>query len=344
MIRVIIILLLFVTNINAQKLDVFKFSTIYTSINGGTSISNQNIFSVNSGTLDKNTIVTPYDYTITFGIRKIQRFQYEPKTNFKDGTETSFNDAATIGRLKNKFEYLFEVDLRRQEGVNYLDQHHFLRYVGDKWLTKVEYLQDGFADIEYYEGSQRWRINSGNNLSFSVGACQRLSEPYGFDPLKQWVLDNGNIHYTYLAIQEGYNVNVHASEYTDPSGNVVATNVEVWEAVVIPEVLSDYVVKERNALSAQWSHSVVIGFDYYKYKKDIWVHAWGNLLPWHYDGGSEYSYHNYIEEDQWYDYSAGLIFGYKINKHLGTFVEGKYNKYWDRKWYDFKFGINYIIF
>ena len=60
--------------------------------------------------------------------------------------------------------------------------------------------------------------------------------------------------------------------------------------------------------------------------------------------GNEFSYHNYIEDDQWYDYSAGLIYGIKVNKHLGYFVEGKYNKYWNREWYDFKFGVNYIIF
>ena len=35
--------------------------------------------------------------------------------------------------------------------------------------------------------------------------------------------------------------------------------------------------------------------------------------------------------------------GYKLNKSLGAFVEGKYNKYWNRKWYDFKLGINYVI-
>ena len=33
----------------------------------------------------------------------------------------------------------------------------------------------------------------------------------------------------------------------------------------------------------------------------------------------------------------------KLNKSLGTFIEGKYNKYWNREWYDFKLGINYII-
>ena len=39
-----------------------------------------------------------------------------------------------------------------------------------------------------------------------------------------------------------------------------------------------------------------------------------------------------------------LIYGIKVNKNLGYFVEGKYNKYWNREWYDFKFGINYVIF
>ena len=41
---------------------------------------------------------------------------------------------------------------------------------------------------------------------------------------------------------------------------------------------------------------------------------------------------------------AGLIYGIKQNKNLGYFFEGKYNKYWNREWYDFKFGINYVIF
>ena len=36
--------------------------------------------------------------------------------------------------------------------------------------------------------------------------------------------------------------------------------------------------------------------------------------------------------------------GIKQYKNLGYFFEGKYNKYWNREWYDFKFGINYVIF
>ena len=101
---------------------------------------------------------------------------------------------------------------------------------------------------------------------------------------------------------------------------------------------------KRDQLENQWVHSIVLGFDYYTYNKNVWLHTWCNLIPYHYNNGGEYSYHNFNDGEQWYDYSGGLIFGFKINKHLGTFVEGKYHKYWNREWYDFKLGINYIIF
>ena len=73
------------------------------------------------------------------------------------------------------------------------------------------------------------------------------------------------------------------------------------------------------------------------------MHTWGNILPYHYDAGGEYSYHTF-HGGQWIDYSGGLIFGWKANKHLGFFLEGKYNKYWNREWHDFKLGVNYVIF
>ena len=147
-----------------------------------------------------------------------------------------------------------------------------------------------------------------------------------------------------FAIEEGYNVDVYNGEYYNPSGVVVATSTEVWEAVVIPEVLANYVEEKRDELPAQWNHSLVLGYDYYHYTKNFWVHSWGNIMPYHYNDGGEYSYFNFNEGKQWMDYSAGLIFGTKISKHLGAFVEGTYNKYWNRTWHDFKLGINYVIF
>ena len=338
----LILLLSFTSNAQVELKKYFKFSTFYGAINGGTSISDVDVYSITNG-LQTSTVQTPFDYNISLGLRKIARFGYENKANtFYDGTEKSYGDAATIGKVKG-LEFLFEGDYKRQQGENYFDQHHFVRYVSNKWIAKVEYLQDGFADIEYFETSQRYRHKVNNKLSLNIGASQRLSEPYGYNPLDEWLLSNGGLHYTYLAIQEGYNIDVFESVYTNPDGEVVATSVEVWEELVIPKVLSDYVESKRNELDRKIQQSLVLGFDFYHYNKDFWVHSWGNLMPYHYNNGGTFSYHNYNNGRQWNDYSGGLIFGHKINKQLGTFIEGKYNKYWNREWYDFKIGVNYII-
>ena len=342
--RKILILFLLPLFTFSQDIDFkqyIKFSTFYGAINGGTSISDVETFSVING-LETSTIETPFDYSITLGVRKIARFGYENKAQtFYDGTETSWSDGANIGK-RNGLEYLFEITYKRQMGEEFVDQNHFVRWVDNRYILKGEYLEDGFADIKYFETSERYRHKIGDKLSFNIGAVQRLSEPYGYNPLDIWKLDNGGIHYTYLALEEGYNVDVYNSIYTNPDGEVVANNVEVWEAVIIPEVLSNYTERKRNELNNIMQHSLVIGFDFYHYKKDFWLHSWGNIMPYHYDDGNEYAYHEY-NNGQWYDYSGGLIFGYKLSKSLGTFIEGKYNKYWNREWYDFKLGINYII-
>jgi len=331
------------TLVQAQELKkAFKFSTFYAAVNGGNSVSDQTIYSVTDG-LTQETIATPFDYSLSMGVRKIARFGYENRAQtFYDGTEESWSDGANIGKVRG-LEFLFEVDFTRQQGNEYLDQHHFIRFVEDKYILKGEYLEDGFADIKYFETSERYRYKVNDKLSFNAGLAQRLSEPYGYNPLAEWLLSNGNIHYTYLALQEGYNVDVAASEYFSPDGELVATSNEVWEEVVIPTMLADYTERKRNELDQIIQHSLVLGFDYYYYTKTFWAHTWANLMPYHYDGGGEFSYHKY-NDGQWLDYSGGLIFGYKYNKHLGAFVEGKYNKYWNREWYDFKFGVNYVIF
>ena len=324
---------------------IFKFSTFYGAVNGGNSVSDVDVFSITNG-LETTTIETPYDYSLAFGVRKIARLGYENRANtFYNGTENSFSDAATIGKIKG-FEFLFEVDYTRQQGTKFVNQQHFLRYIADRYIAKAEYVEDGFADIKYFESSLRYRQKVGKKLSFNIGAVQRLSEPYGYDPFEEWMLSNNNLHYTYLAIQEGYTVEFDGQGgeiYYDPSGNLVAENTQIWEGVVIPEVLSNYTERKRDELDNTLQHSLVLGFDYYHYTKDFWLHSWGNLMPYHYDDGGEFSYHKY-NDGQWLDYSGGLIFGYYIiPKKLGIFIEGKYNKYWNRNWHDFSFGFNYVI-
>ena len=329
--------------VNAQTLKkTFKFATFYTAFSGGNSISDNNIYSVSNG-LQTDVVSTPFDYSLTAGVRKIARFGYENRANtFYNGTENSYSDAATIGKVKG-FEFLFEADWRRQQGRNFLDQNHFLRYVAKDWIAKVEYVQDGFADVSYFEGSQRYRLNVNKRLSFNIGAAQRISEPYGYDALEEWMLSNGNLHYTTLAIQEGYSIDVAASEYYNPEGSLVATSADVWEQVVVPKVLDNYVSRKRNELPSQWNYSIVVGYDYYKFSKEFWMHSWASIMPYHLSTGGEYSYFETTNGDQWVDYAGGLIFGWRLNKSLGVFLEGKYNKYWNREWHDFSVGLNYVI-
>ena len=112
---------------SAQTLKkTFKFATFYTAFSGGNSVADDNIYSVTNG-LQTDVVETPFDYSITAGVRKIARFGYENRANvFYDGTEKSYSDAANIGKVKG-FEFLFEADWRRQQGRNFLDQDYFLR-------------------------------------------------------------------------------------------------------------------------------------------------------------------------------------------------------------------------
>ena len=66
-------------------------------------------------------------------------------------------------------------------------------------------------------------------------------------------------------------------------------------------------------------------------------------MPFHLETG-EYAYHKFVDQQTWIDFGVGFISGYRINKHLGIFIECKYNKYWNRNWHDFSVGLNYIIF
>jgi hypothetical protein len=101
----------------------------------------------------------------------------------------------------------------------------------------------------------------------------------------------------------------------------------------------------------------IIGFDFYHYKNDFWLHAFGNvILPYHryIKGSEEFSYLNRnnwgkgglrqgSELEQWSDYSFGASLGWKVGKNIGVFAEGEYSKMWDSNLYQTTFGINYTF-
>ena len=87
------------SKVKTEIKKIFKFSTFYAGANGGSSLTDDNIYSITTGTLDQGIVETPFDYSIIFGVRKIARFGYLPKEAFKKGNENSFSDAATMGKI-----------------------------------------------------------------------------------------------------------------------------------------------------------------------------------------------------------------------------------------------------
>jgi hypothetical protein len=47
--------------------------------------------------------------------------------------------------------------------------------------------------------------------------------------------------------------------------------------------------------------------------------------------------------EQWEDYQAGLVFGWKLSKSIGVFFEGEYTKFWDSEIYNSSVGLNITL-
>ena len=109
--------------------------------------------------------------------------------------------------------------------------------------------------------------------------------------------------------------------------------------------------------------SPVVGFDFYHYKSNFWLHLYGTAyLPYHKyvrgdkdeqgrvplsylfrDSWDQYGLADAAEGDQWWDYQAGANFGWKINKSLGVFADTEYTKMWDSEMFITSFGLNYTF-
>ena len=67
---ILILFALISLHVNAQESkinikDIFKFGTVYGAVNGGTSLSDEDVYSVTNG-LQTSINETPYDYSILF--------------------------------------------------------------------------------------------------------------------------------------------------------------------------------------------------------------------------------------------------------------------------------------
>jgi len=179
----------------------FKYSTAYASFSLNAPRYKDDRFAIVGGLSTGDLVVERTegelkpDFQTSFGLRKIGRFQYEPKRGVKsagkgggwyDGqTEQNANESATFGPVKG-WEYLIKWSEGRQWGNEYVNQEYWLRYIGNWVMLKVGMTELGLEDIAYGQADLRVHLTPealGNKLHFSVGVKHRQHPVYGFDAM-----------------------------------------------------------------------------------------------------------------------------------------------------------------
>jgi len=327
------------------------------------------------------TVYHPFDYRYGIGIRKLARFDYEVKgNNFYNGIGEDENNvglSAPTAAVEG-LEYLVHYEKERKRGEEWINSRFFVRHTGDYHIVKLEQREQGNIGFKYQSAEARARLPIGKKFSISAGAIYRTHEKaYGYNPIEIWLNetdDNGlaaNPWYT-LGYEYGYYDTYYTAYYYDQDGNyvqfpawfwmdendvLVAHTDEVFRDEVFPDLMNRYNNDIWDTLDPYGEIAPIVGADFYHFKNKFWLHAYANwILPYHkyLKGDEDFSYLNRdnwgkggLRQDstpeQWSDYQAGLMFGWKVGKMVGVFVEGEYTKFWDSEIYHTNFGINITL-
>jgi len=202
MLKKIITGLLMVSSLFGQSFigDFFKYSTAYASFSLNAPRYQDDRFAIVGGLSTGDLIVERTnrdlkpDFQTSFGLRKVGRFQYEPKRGVKgagkggtwyDGSESNANESATFGPVKG-WEYLIKLSEGRQWGNDYVNREFWLRYIGDYLMAKIGVTELGLEDINYVQGDLRLHLTPealNDKFHLSVGLKHRNHPVYGFDAM-----------------------------------------------------------------------------------------------------------------------------------------------------------------
>ena len=374
--------------------DFLKYGTVYAAGNIGNAKAEPTEYFVRTNPEDlyaipdviDETVYHPYDYRYGFGIRKLARFGYEVKPgNFwtgNDKIEKQVALSAPTSAVKG-LEYLLHWEKERKNGDEFTNKRLFVRHTGKYHIGKFESREQGNVGFEYTSGEIRARLPIGKKFSISAGAIYRTHQKaYGYNPIEIWLNEteiytdpSGNeIEYPanpWYSLGYLYGFSDHYTSYTDINtgeviydwiwrdgdNNIVAYSDLQFRDDVFFQLMNRFNEEAWAELEPFAEVAPIVGFDFYHYKSNFWLHAYGNyLLPYHkYVAGNEdFSYlhrnswgkggHNdLLEGEQWDDYQAGLVLGWKISKSLGIFAEGEYTKFWDSEIFTSNFGINFTF-
>jgi hypothetical protein len=355
--KILLVLLLISFNTQAQLLKkIFKYSTAYGAYSQSNSIQADKTFYVTqSSELIETTQKNPADETKTFGFRKLAHFGYEDKERFYDGEEQNNSLNSNIGNVKG-LEYLFEYQEGKQQGREFNNKQFFVRYLSKWWIAKAEANKNELVDIDYKSADLRVRIPLGKKLSLSLGGVYRTyDKAYGVNPIQKYLEENAwyTLSYEYFnhtdQVYQWESLSTGETGYDyfwyDAEGTLLSNSDLDYRNNIYGQLVNQYNAEQLALIGSFADISTVIGLDFYHYRKNFWLHAYGNILPQHtlHKGDERYSYGNFIGKDNWIDYKYGGVFGVKISKKLGLFSEITMQRYWDREIKIIKAGINFKL-
>ena len=337
--------------------NFLKYSTFYTSVSLNSPFVAQSKWDVDveNGTFIETTKENELAYNLSIGVRKLARFKYQAKgKKFYDGSEKNLSDVATIGAVSG-WEYLVKYSSIREFGEEFVDTESWIRYIGDKFVVKTSYANFGRQGLEFGQLDARWKKSIGSNWNFSLGGNFRGHPAYGLFPFNDWLAQSEgqwwNLAYDYGYDDEYWFVDPNNNGIQDPgepgdynwfdeNGDLIAETDNEFYEYYYGDIINLYNEEEIDKLGYQWESSLVIGVDYYLYDKKYWIHGWASIMPIN-KGLTDYSF-KYETGDV--DFDIGLVAGYKFNRNIGVFGEGRYLKYFGIDAYELKAGLNVTIF
>ena len=337
---------------------IFQYSTLYTSFTETSPLfTPAQYFVTQGGEVQNITPEVSNDYVVSWGIRKVARFDYENRANrFYDGTEQTTSLNSNYSSIRG-LEYYVNYSKGRQQGRDFKSERYFLRYSAKWWSSRIDLQKNGLINLDYKSLDIRFRLPIGKKLSISFGPAVRTHLPYGYSPIENFLLTRP---WWELAYDYGYMDHFYQIDYdndgeidnfdwwwSDPNGDRVNDTDAEFRKSTYARIVRDYNKNELESIGTLGTLSGVVGADFYHYRDKFWLHAWGNVYPIHkhIHGDEAYSYENYIGSNDWIDHNVGFMFGWFLdkNKKFGIYTEYEQTKFWDKNLSYTKVGLNWKL-
>ena len=322
----------------------YKYATIYAGGNTSAIMTPEETYTYSNGQLIETTLDEGANYRYFVGIKKLSRYKFEKKPKFYyDGNE---KNASLFRSPVDRFEYLLQYETIRNRGREYTSHDIWLRYVGEHTISKIQFSNNGYIDLNYKAIDLRFKHDF-KRFRASLGGVVRNHPVYNRDPFKidfpnaddfEAVAESLGYESEYWYIDANNNGHLDRMEQSFYrwllNGDTIAQNTAQFlqHYASIP---SQYNKEKLAELGNQNTLSGVVGLSYYLHLDKFFILAYGNYFF------INHKLTEYGSDTNDYDY--GLIANWKVTRSFSLYSQLEYLNYFNRENYTINLGINFII-